>query len=758
MASGTINLTQSGTMQGYISWTSASNGSAANTSNVTAKLYIRKDPTTTTEPTYGHWTFRLTINGSTYGTTTWYGSVGQSYVNIASYTLNNVAHNADGSKSITISGSCTGPSGTTMSGYTATGSGTAVLDKIPRYATVTQSDTEKTETTITIRWTSDSTIDYVWYKIGSGSWTAVGSTNASSGAYTISGRAANTAYAIYTRVRRKDSQLTTDSSALSVTTYAYPYCTTAPNFVIGDSVTLSFYNPLKRLITVNIIGADGSQCSNDTTTGTSIAGYNGTGVSNALYASIPNAKSATYNVKVTYGSVVNTKTGGTYSVNTTTNAPSVTGLTYADTNATTTAITGNDQLIIQNKSTVRYTVTAAAKNSATVSSVKVTVNGRTYTLRASGSSHVGGNAVINSASNVTATATVTDSRGLTATTTVTVQMLDWKKPTAIINMQRLNNFYSTTNITVDADYSSLDGKNTITITYRAGIQGSGAYTVTGTLQDNVRGSFEADNKQNWSVQVTVQDLFDSTTYTLSLGRGIPIVFYDVDKSSVGINTFPSRDNSLEGLDIYMNQVGIMGLKAVLTSEEDLNDITAQGIYYQPNYLYATTAHNYPVPYRGYLETFNVQDAIPSGGQAAIIIQRYSTDRGIYYRSYYGDWRSWLPTSDYEVTLQGPGWDEGIVFNVGRMQICTLNTRETNIAINRAYGALYYGSYTWTFPKPFAKTPSVQCGMFRWGTSASWGSVKEVTSSNAVLRAFDVSNRASGEEVLIQATAIGLSVV
>lgn len=762
MASGTINLTQSGTMQGYISWTSASNGSAANTSNVTAKLYIRKDPTTTTEPTYGHWTFRLTINGSTYGTTLWYGSVGQSYVNIASYTLNNVAHNADGSKSITISGNCTGPSGTSMSGYTASGSGTAVLDKIPRYATVTQSNTEKTETTIAIKWTSDSTIDYVWYKIGSGSWTAVGSTNASSGTYTISGRAANTAYTIYTRVRRKDSQLTTDSSGLSVTTYAYPYCTTAPNFVIGNSLTLSFYNPLKRLITVNIIGADGSQCSNDTTTGTSIAGYNGTGVINALYATIPNAKSATYNVKVTYGSVVSTNTGGTYSVNTTTNAPSVTGLTYADTNATTTAITGNDQLIIRNKSTVHYTVTgAAAKNSATVSSVKVTVNGLTYTLLASRSSYVGGNAVINSAYDVTATATVTDSRGLTATTTVTVQMLDWMKPTAIINMQRLNNFYSTTNITVDADYSSLDGKNTITITYRAGIQGSGAYTVTGTLQDNVQGSFEADNKQNWSVQVTVQDLFDSTTYTLSLGRGIPIVFYDVDKSSVGINTFPSHDNSLEGLDIYMNGVGVMGLKAVLTPEEDLNDITAQGIYYQPDSAYATPAHNYPVYDVGYLETFNVQDAIPSG-EWTMIIQKYSAYWGTYYRSWYGradrgSWSAWLPDHDYHGSAQ-TGTGEGVVHNVGWLQICTLNTRKTNIAINAAYGALYYGSYTWTFPKPFAGTPSVQCGMFRWGTSASWGAVREATSSNATFYGFDAFSRASGEDVLIQATAIGLSVV
>lgn len=656
MASGTINLTQSGTLQGYISWTSTSNGSAANTSNVTAKLYIRKDPTSTTQPTYGYWTFRLTINGSTYGTTSWYGSVGQSYVNIASYTLNNVAHNADGSKSITISGSCTGPSGTSMSGYTATGSGTAVLDKIPRYATVTQSSTAKTETTITIKWTSDSTIDYVWYKIGTGSWTAVGSVNTSSGTYTISGRAANTAYTIYTRVRRKDSQLTTDSSGLSVTTYAYPYCTTAPNFVIGNSVTLSFYNPLKRQFSFSIV-ANGIELTDGDwkTTGTSYTGLAATVTQNRLYATIPNAKSATYNVKVTYGSVVSTKTGGTYSVNTTTNAPSVTGLTYADTNTTTKAITENDQQIIRNKSTVRYTVTgAAAKNSATVASVKVTVNGLTYTLSASGSSYVGGNAVINSASNVTATATVTDSRGLTATTTLMVQMLDWIKPTAIINMQRLNNFYSTTNINVDADYSSLDGKNTITITYRAGIQGSGAYTVTGTLQDNVPGSFEADNEQNWSVQVTVEDLFDSTTYTLSLGRGIPIVFYDVDKSSVGINTFPSHDNSLEGLDIYMNGVGVMGFVKVLTTES-LGSIGGQGIYQQPYNANATTARGYPVPYAGYLEVLN-----KSVDGNLFVMQRYTAYRRsytsvqpeVFTRFYYyaTGWTAWTPKPDTQFTL------------------------------------------------------------------------------------------------------------
>lgn len=656
MASGTITFANSGNMQGYITWTSTSLGSVQNKSTVTAKIYIRKNPTTTTESTWGNWWGSITIDGTATSWETGAGySIGQSYINVGTATKT-VIHNDNGTKSITISGIANAPSGTSMAGTKVSGSATVTLDTIPRYATVTQSNTAKTETTITMKWTSDSTIDYVWYKIGTGSWTAIGSVNASSGTYTISGRAANTAYTIYTRVRRKDSQLTTDSSGLSVTTYAYPYCTTAPNFVIGNPVTLSFYNPLKRQFTFSIV-ANGTELTDSDwkTTGTSYTGLAATGTQSRLYATIPNAKSATYSVKVTYGSAVNTKTGGTYSVNTTTNAPSVTGLTYADTNAATTAITGNDQQIIRNKSTVRYTVTgAAAKNSATVASVKVTVNGLTYTLSASGSSYVGGNAVINSASNVTATATVTDSRGLTATTTVTVQMLDWIKPTAIINMQRLNNFYSTTNITVDADYSSLDGKNTITITYRAGIQGSGAYTVTGTLQDNVQGSFEADNEQNWSVQVTVQDLFDSTTYTLSLSRGIPIVFYDVDKSSVGINTFPSHDNSLEGLDIYMNGIGVMGFVKVLTTES-LGSIGGQGIYQQPYNANATTARGYPVPYAGYLEVIN-----KSVDGDLFVMQRYTAYRRsytsvqpeVFTRFYYyvTGWTAWTPKPDTQFTL------------------------------------------------------------------------------------------------------------
>ena len=61
------------------------------------------------------------------------------------------------------------------------------LTDIPRYATANQSLKSKTSTSITMNWSSDSTIDYIWYSKNNGTnWTAIGSVNAKSGSYTIS--------------------------------------------------------------------------------------------------------------------------------------------------------------------------------------------------------------------------------------------------------------------------------------------------------------------------------------------------------------------------------------------------------------------------------------------------------------------------------------------------------------------------------------------------------------------------------------------
>ena len=457
-----------------------------------------------------------------------------------------IGHDSNGSKTITMQGAWN----TSHSSYISGGSVSALvtLPVIPRYATVNQSLIAKTETTATIKWTSDSTVDYIWYSTNNGSsWSGINVADSTNGTYTISGLSANTAYQIKTRVRRKDSQLTTDSSALAVTTYAYPYATSMPNFTIGSKLTIGLFNPLGRQVTVNILGADNSQVSSDTTTGTSIAGYTSSAVVNALYSSIPSAQSGTYKVKVTYGTNISTRTGGTYRVNPNVCAPSIESADYEDTNATTIALTGNDKDIVRNKSTLSYSASGlTAKNGASLSSCSVTVNGQTIALTVSGSNASGTGGVIDSAMDIDAVFTVTDSRGLTGTYTKTINMLDWSEPSAIINLQRQDNFYTETDLTVDADFAYINGNNQITITYQATKEGDSTPSVSGTLQDNVTSVVNLDNNYAWTVVVTLVDSLGGTTsYSLWISRGMPIIYFDRLKSSVGINCFPKKEKSLE---------------------------------------------------------------------------------------------------------------------------------------------------------------------------------------------------------------------
>lgn len=460
-----------------------------------------------------------------------------------------VTHNTDGSLSGYAYAYFT--QGSSSGGWCPASGGIATdwtaLTKIPRYASISQNLSSKTETSLTMNWSSDSTCNYIWYSINNGSsWTAIGTINAKSGSYTISGLSANTTYNVKTRVRRSDSNLTSDSSNLSVATYSYPYATSMPNFTIGNALTIGLYNPLGRSVTVTGIGADNSNIFTGSTSGTSLTGFNDSSSVNNQYASIPNSQSGTYQVKVTYGSSNITKTGGTYTVNTSVCSPSITNATYQDVNSTVTAITQNNQLIVRNQSTVQYNVTGlTVKNSASIASCKVSVNNNTYNLTVSGTSASGGNAAIDSANDVTATITLTDSRGLTATKTITITMLDWVLPTGIITLERQNNFYSTTYITVDANYSSVDSKNTITIKARYKKTTASSWSSYVTLQDNVQSTLNLDNLYEWNVQVVITDLFGSTTYNLTLQKGMPIMYIDTLNNSVGVNCFPSKEESLE---------------------------------------------------------------------------------------------------------------------------------------------------------------------------------------------------------------------
>ncbi|WP_304068659.1 hypothetical protein [Megamonas hypermegale] len=454
-----------------------------------------------------------------------------------------VYHNADGTKTMNIA-----ISGWLYSYGDLYADVPVTLDTIPRYAKITSFTVSKdTETTLRFNWSTDATVDYIWISDNGGSgWVGVNVADGTSGSYIRTGRAANTKYNCKIRVRRKDSQLTTESGVYSQTTYNYPYANSMPNFNIGDKLTIGLYNPLKRSVRVNILGQDGSQISNDTTSGTSISGYQGAAVTNALYASIPNAKSGKYKVKVTYGSQVKTNNGGTYTAKAADCSPSIGAVTYQDTNTTTTDVTQNNQNIVQLHSKVQFNATGlTAIKSATVKSCKVTVNAVDHAMTLSGSTATVNNVTIDSSSNVTATVTVTDSRGFTATKNVEVNMLAWSLPTAIITIRRHNNFYSETDINVDADYSSIDSKNAVVIEIRHKKTTETDYSDWETVENNETTVHELDNNYAWDIQVKVTDKFGSTTYNLSLSRGMPIIYYDRILSSTGFNCFPTEEKSVE---------------------------------------------------------------------------------------------------------------------------------------------------------------------------------------------------------------------
>ena len=247
-------------------------------------------------------------------------------------------------------------------------SGSINLTTISRYATSVQSLNKKTETTIKMNWSSDSTIDRVWYSTNNGSsWSSPITVNATSGNYTISGLSPYTTYNIKTRVRRKDSQLTTDSSALPVQTFNYPFLTNLPAFKIGDTPIVNLYNPLNRSCVIYLIGNY-----NDTTQRTI---YTGTRTTNGnttlypddneqieMYKSIPNSASGVYKAKLVCNELYRetTYTGNTYSIKGT-EVPIFNDFTYEDTNITTLALTGDSSKIIQNYSTLTATVSVANK-------------------------------------------------------------------------------------------------------------------------------------------------------------------------------------------------------------------------------------------------------------------------------------------------------------------------------------------------------------------------------------------------------------
>lgn len=269
---------------------------------------------------------------------------------------------------------------------------------------------------------------------------------------------------------------------------------------------------------------------------------------NDLYAQIPNANSGTGTlICETYNNgtyIGNSSIGFTAKVVNSNPTFSTSNVSYQDTNSSVVAITGNNQHIVRNQSNLSASFTSAtAKNSASMSKYEITFNGATQTKTAASTINYG---AVNSGNDLTLTVKAIDSRGNSTSVSKTVTIFDWQLPTAIITANRENNYEDQTFLKAETTISSVNSKNALQeLKYRYKRTSDSTYSDYIAIENSTQYTININKIYAWDFQFVVADKFGSTTYNLTIAKGTPIMFFDNEKLSVGVNCFPAKNESFE---------------------------------------------------------------------------------------------------------------------------------------------------------------------------------------------------------------------
>ena len=367
---------------------------------------------------------------------------------------------------------------------------------------------------------------------------------------------------ISVRAALYNSQVNCTASASNVALDPIPRCayiTSVNNFTDESNPIMNYANPLGDVITST------QACISLTDSGTNpeIAyrdiEINGSSYTfnltdserNILRAACPNSN--TLDVYFIIKSIMN---GDTYyskklvTMSVVNGNPTITNAQYYDTNADTIAVTQDATKIVQALSTVEFKFgTLTALKYATLVSVSITINGTTVTESLSGTTVTNRTKAIgtlNVTSDLVATVDLVDSRGNHTTQNITLSIYGWSVPTGAVNLARINNFETDCTLKVQASWSSIDGQNAVTIKYQIKKTSESTYGAEVTINNNTTYVVQMDNAYEWDVRVKITDSIGGTsTYNLTVGKGIPIIFFDRLHRSMSLNCFPTHDDCIE---------------------------------------------------------------------------------------------------------------------------------------------------------------------------------------------------------------------
>jgi len=348
-----------------------------NVSYVNVTVTITRSANTSTfweSPNYR--TLTITCDGQTYSVNTLFPRSNTSVTYSHEFVI---GHNGDGTKSIGYSAVLPRYSSSLPEVST---SGSATLPTIPRGFSggIGLTVASMTETSVTFNWSTTETCNWVRYHFdGSAGWHDVFGDSATSGSFTVYNGdslygggtgtvsiSAASSHSVYIECRRQDSGIWSNSGAVPFTTYDYPKPVSVSSGAIDNGFTVNVNNPLRRTYTLTLISnVDESACAVYTgNINGNVSGFNNEAAINNFYATIPNSPSGTYYAKVTCAetSTIKTVGNGTYSAaNNDATKPEMSIVGYEDSNATTLALTGDDQKLITGYSTIKVTIPANNK-------------------------------------------------------------------------------------------------------------------------------------------------------------------------------------------------------------------------------------------------------------------------------------------------------------------------------------------------------------------------------------------------------------
>lgn len=339
--------------------------------------------------------------------------------------------------------------------------------------------------------------------------------------------------------------------------------TAAPNFTDIENPTISYQNAAGNSVTtlqacISLTGSTDNISYRDIPkTGTSYTFQLTEAERNLLRAATPNSNtlSVIFYIKTVISGQTFYETA-TRTMTIVNAAPTMANPTYQDSNSTTTAITGDNQKIIQKHSSLTIAIPAATPQKyATITKYQVTINGVTREQAAAGNMSWG---VLDVSSNITATVKAIDSRGNSVTKSMQITVEAWQQPYAVISCARENNFYTDTVLNVSPTVSSLSGQNSATISEQHKKTTDSTYSTPVSVTANTDTTLQLDNHYDWNVKIIVSDRLASTTYNITVQKGMPIVYFDRLKSSTGFNCFPTKPDSVESQGLALDDVIYIG--------------------------------------------------------------------------------------------------------------------------------------------------------------------------------------------------------